>query len=76
MPEIKPRAMLSADGREFTLKVGQWRGTFPVEKLDDWIATYEWLRDRRSDLFGGQPFKPHYASTVDVLRKLKERIPT
>lgn len=72
---MKPRAFLSADGREFTLKVGEWRGTFPVEKLDDWIATYQGLRDRRSKAFGGQPFKADYAGTVDVLVKLKERIP-
>lgn len=68
------RALLSVDGREFTLRVGRWRGTYPVDDLSAWIKLYQGLRDRTSKTFGGQPYKPNYAETVEVLEKLRERI--
>lgn len=74
MSDISARAILSADGKTFTLKVGSHKGTHPIEKLDDWIKTYEGLRDRKSKVFGGQPFKPHYARTVEVLQKIKAKV--
>lgn len=69
MTKRKVMAVASADRQSFTLRVGQWRGTFPIGKLPDWIRAYEGLRDRR----GGQ-YACHYAEAVEKMKALQERV--
>lgn len=68
-PKKKIRCFLSADGESFTIKVGSWRDTLPIGRLDSQIAFYEKLRDRKAGAYA-----EHYAPTVEALRKLKGRI--
>lgn len=78
-PPVEPgrrvRAAPAADGKSFRLRVsgsqssGFWEGVFPIEKLDDWIATYEGLRDRK-----GGKYRDIHQPVVEALQKLKRRL--
>lgn len=68
------RAMLSADRSRFTIRTGQWRGTFNVASLDNWIALYRGLANRPHPRFGGYPYRGIYAPTIEALERVKEKL--
>lgn len=69
---MKAFAILSADGLTYRHRKGDWSAVFPIEKLGDWIATYEGLRDKKGR-FGDDRYA-HYDASVQALRKLWIRV--
>jgi len=71
----KPRAILSADGKSFTLKIRGWKNTFPLKKIDGQIALYRRLVNRSNPRTGKpRAYAQHYQPTLDALTGLKKRI--
>lgn len=68
-PKKRTRCFLSADGESFTIRMGRWSDTMPIDRLDGQIKLYAGLRDRKS----GQ-YAENYAPTVEALKSLKARI--
>ena len=68
------RAMLSADRSRFTIRTGQWRGTFEVSSLDNWINLYHDLANRPHPRFGGYPYRGTYAPIIKALERVKEKL--
>ncbi|WP_339109062.1 hypothetical protein [Thioclava sp. GXIMD4216] len=64
------KAELDDGGKTFTLTVGVWFNTYPVEELDDWIAFYH---RNRAD----HPKSLHsYDDTIAALEALKAALKT
>lgn len=80
MTEVKPqaprrvRASLSADRATVNFVVGTWKGSFPVERLDSWIAMYRDLAKRNSRLGGPGAYEPIYGPVVEALEKTKAKL--
>lgn len=64
-----PEAWLSEDRQTVLMKRGQWRGHFPVEKLDSQLQFYRELRDRRRGQFA-HIYQPVVAALEAVQRDL------
>lgn len=62
-------ARLSDDGKRVTLTCGKWSEMFPAAKIDDRIALYVKLRDRKDGRYAG-----YYADTVTQLERVKKLI--
>lgn len=68
-PRKKARAMLSADGKTFTLFKRTHKTVRPISDLDSHIRFYEGLRDR----VGGK-YADTYAENCEALYGLKKKI--
>lgn len=66
---LPPEAWLSEDGRTVHMRRGGWKGSFPVEALEDWLAFYRQLRDRK-----GGKFAAFYAPAVEALERIESEL--
>lgn len=64
-----PEAWLSEDGRTVHMRRGGWSGSFPVDDLENWLAFYRDLRDRK-----GGKFAAFYAPAVEALERVRGRV--
>jgi hypothetical protein len=58
----EPRVEASEDGASFTLTLGAWSGTHPLDALPRQLQFYRQLRDRKNGAYA-----EHYAPTVRAL---------
>ncbi len=61
------RAILTADKRHVIIKGRTWSDTFPVNRLDDWLAFYERMAKKPGR-------EKHYAPTVAALTRVRSRL--
>lgn len=69
MSPKKIMAVPSADRQQFVLRIGTWRGTYPIEYLPDQIKLYRGLMERNEGAYAA-----FYAPTVEKLESLQRRI--
>lgn len=71
LPDTKPIASVSADGKAVTLRIAIWSETFPVAHLDRRIAFYQSLAGRVHPRFGGNPGAGHYGTIIRALERAR-----
>lgn len=64
------KAFLHRDGKNVTHLGGTWRITFPIEKLDHWLAFYTRMADPKYCKKGWM----HYGKDVEVLTAIKLKL--
>ena len=74
MSDVVPFAVLSSDGESFRLSAGVWSGTYRIGQLDDQLAFYRRLRDRKSAPGKPGQYARFYEQTVRALERLEKQV--
>jgi len=66
---LPPIADLTEDGARVVMRIGEWRGEFPVAQLPYWLKCYRGLRDRDA-----RRFAKFYEDTVEALERVSAEL--
>jgi hypothetical protein len=74
MSDVVPFAVLSSDGQSFRLSAGAWSGTYRIGQIDDQMAFYRRMRDRKATPGKAGPYSRFYEQTVAALERLEKQV--
>ena len=66
---LPPIADLTEDVARVVMRIGEWRGDFPVSQLPFWLHFYRGLRDRDA-----RRYARFYEAAVDALERVSAEL--
>ena len=66
---MSPRVRVELHGDQIFFSTGRWSETFPIGDLDEKIAFYQFLHDRKRGRY-----QKHYAPKLNALKEMAQQI--